>query len=112
MAILAARETAGVWAVILPQSLFMIGAGMLLPQALAGALANFPTMAGSASALFGFIQMAVAAAAGALVGQLHNDSPAAMAMVIALCALTATAFYLLLVHHSGRNMQPQGLTSH
>jgi len=112
MAILATRGSAGVWAVILPQSLFMVGAGMLLPQALAGALANFPTMAGTASALFGFVQMAVAAGAGALVGHLHNDSPGVMAMVIALCALAAAICYRLLVHSSGRNLQPQGAATH
>lgn len=108
MAILAWQEVASVWAVILPQTLFMLGAGMLLPQALAGALANFPGMAGSASALFGFVQMAVAAGAGALVGHLHDGTPRVMAMLIAGCALTALACYLLLVHNSGRNLQPQG----
>ena len=79
MAVLALSEVFNVWAVILPQALFMIGTGMVLPQTMAGALANFPSMAGSASALFGFTQMAVAAVAGMLVGHLHDGTSLVMA---------------------------------
>lgn len=108
MAILAYQGVHTVWAVILPQTLFMIGAGMLLPQALAGALANFPTMAGSASALFGFIQMAVAAGAGALVGRLHDGTPLVMASIIAACAAIALAFHMLLVQRRpARGFEPR-----
>ena len=57
MALLAWNQIYSPWAVILPQTLFMVGTGMVLPQTMAGALANHPTMAGSASALLGFIQM-------------------------------------------------------
>ena len=97
MALLAYSEVFNVWAVILPQALFMIGTGLVLPQTMAGALANFPTMAGSASALFGFTQMAIAAGAGVLVGQLHDGTSLVMATVIAACAAVALALYLLLV---------------
>ena len=108
MAILAYQGVHTVWAVILPQTLFMIGAGMLLPQALAGALANFPTMAGSTSALFGFIQMAVAAGAGALVGRLHDGTPLVMASIIAACAAIALAFHMLLVQRRpARGFEPR-----
>lgn len=72
MAALATAHIYNVWAVILPQSLLMVGVGMVLPQTMAGALANFPSMAGSASALFGFTQMVVAATVGALVGHFHE----------------------------------------
>ncbi|TBW56398.1 Bcr/CflA family efflux MFS transporter [Marinobacter halodurans] len=82
-------------AVILPQMLFMIGVGMVMPQTLAGALAPFPRMAGSASALYGFIQMAAAAGAGTLVGHLHNGTSQTMAGIIAGCALAAGVAYLL-----------------
>ncbi|BES73755.1 Bcr/CflA family multidrug efflux MFS transporter [Marinobacter nanhaiticus D15-8W] len=95
MATLAWSEVFTKAAVILPQAVFMIGVGMVLPQTMAGALAPFPHMAGSASAMFGFIQMASAAGAGVLVGHLHNGTSQVMATIIASCALAAGIAYLL-----------------
>ncbi|UDL05212.1 multidrug effflux MFS transporter [Marinobacter sp. CA1] len=97
MAGLAMAEVFNVWAVIIPQAIFMTGVGMVLPQTMAGALANFPRMAGSASALFGFVQMTVAACVGALVGHLHTGTSLVMASIIAIAALAALVVYLLLV---------------
>ncbi|PHS45978.1 MAG: Bcr/CflA family drug resistance efflux transporter [Marinobacter sp.] len=112
MAVLALSEVFNVWAVILPQALFMIGTGMVLPQTMAGALANFPTMAGSASALFGFTQMAVAAIAGMLVGHLHDGTSLVMALIIAACAALAMACYLVLVQrYPAKGFEPQSITS-
>ncbi|WP_417532014.1 Bcr/CflA family multidrug efflux MFS transporter [Marinobacter lipolyticus] len=109
MAGLAIAEIYTVWAVILPQALFMVGVGMVLPQTMAGAMANFPQMAGSASALFGFSQMAVAAIAGALVGHLHDGTSLVMATIIAASAAAALASYLVLVQRhpaAGFESQP------
>ena len=97
MAGLAMAEVYNVWAVMIPQSLFMAGVGMTLPQTMAGALANFPRMAGSASALFGFVQMALAACVGSLVGYLYTGTSLVMASIIAICAVAAMGAYLLLV---------------
>lgn len=111
MAVLALSEVFNVWAVILPQALFMIGTGMVLPQTMAGALANFPSMAGSASALFGFTQMAVAAIAGMLVGHLHDGTSVVMALIIAACAAIAMGCYLVLVQrYPAKGFEPQGAT--
>ena len=80
---------------------------MILPQTMAGALANFPSMAGSASALFGFTQMAVAATVGALVGHFHDDTPLVMAGIIAACAIAALVSFLLLVQrHPAPGFEP------
>ena len=107
MAALATAHIYNVWAVILPQSLLMVGVGMVLPQTMAGALANFPSMAGSASALFGFTQMAVAATVGALVGHFHNGTSLVMAGIIATCAIGALGSYLLLVQrHPAPGFEP------
>ncbi|MFB2703977.1 Bcr/CflA family multidrug efflux MFS transporter [Marinobacter shengliensis] len=97
MVLLAYHNIYSPWAVVLPQALFMAGTGMVLPQTMAGALANHPTMAGSASALLGFIQMTAAAAAGALVGILHDGTPLVMATIIAICAGLGLIGYLFLV---------------
>ncbi len=97
MALLAYQQVYSPWAVILPQAVFMAGTGMVLPQTMAGALANHPTMAGSASALLGFTQMTSAAGAGALVGVLHDGTPLVMATLIAGFAALGLLGYLLMV---------------
>jgi len=112
MALLAYQQIHSPWAVILPQVLFMAGTGMVLPQCMAGALANHPTMAGSASALLGFVQMAAAAAAGALVGHLHNGTPMVMATIIAVCAALGLLGYLLMVQRNpAPDFEAQGIGS-
>jgi DHA1 family bicyclomycin/chloramphenicol resistance-like MFS transporter len=60
--------------------------GLLLPNAVAAAMAPFPEMAGSASALLGMLQYAVGAATGALVGLWHDGTALPMAAVVALAA--------------------------
>lgn len=108
MAGLALNGIYTVWAVILPQALFMVGTGMVLPQTMAGALAGFPRTAGSASALFGFVQMAVAAGAGMLVGHLDDGTTLVMAIIITICAWAALISYLILVQrHPAPGFEPQ-----
>lgn len=107
MAALAMMEIFNVWAVVVPQAIVMMGVGMVLPQTMAGALANFPRMAGSASALFGFVQMAVAATIGAMVGYLHDGTSLVMAVIIAASSMAALAAYLLLVQrHPAPGFEP------
>ncbi len=104
---LAIAEVFSVWAVIIPQAIFMIGMGMVLPQTMAGALANFPSMAGSASALFGFVQMSIAAGAGMLVGHFYNGTSLVMALIIAAAALSALLCYKLMVQrHPAPGFEP------
>lgn len=54
-------------AIILPMCVVMFGMGILRPNSIAGAMAPFRDMAGSASALIGFLQMAAGATAGLLL---------------------------------------------
>ncbi|MFW5823775.1 MAG: multidrug effflux MFS transporter [Marinobacter sp.] len=111
MAGLAMAEVYSVWAVMLPQTLFMAGVGMTLPQTMAGALANFPRVAGSASALFGFMQMTLAACIGVLVGHFYTGTSLVMAAVIAACSVAAMTTYLLLVQrYPAPGFEPAGAT--
>lgn len=71
------------------QFLFMCAVGMLMPQAMAGALAPFGKMAGTASSLLGFIQSAIAAVVGLAVGHLHDGTPITMTSSIALMGVFA-----------------------
>ncbi|GGX99063.1 Bcr/CflA family drug resistance efflux transporter [Litchfieldella qijiaojingensis] len=93
MAVLALAAVYAPWAVIGPQVLFLFGFGILMPQSMAGALAPNPQCAGSASSLFGFLQMTTAALVGAVVGQLHDGTSRTMAIAISLAGILALISY-------------------
>ncbi len=96
MAILAITEVHHVAAIVVPQMIYMMGVGIVMPQAMAGALAPFPHMAGTSSAFLGFIQMSFAAAIGVLVGHYHDGSPLSMALSIALMGVLTLVSFLRL----------------
>lgn len=100
MAGLAAAGVFTVWAVIGPFFLVMIGAGLTLPNAIAGAIAPFPTMAGTASALMGFIQMTLAALVGIAIGHATGGDALPMALAVLLTSLGALAAFRRLVRPS------------
>ena len=61
---------------MIPMMFYCMGIGLMLPNALAIALSPFPYIAGTASALLGFVQMSLSAFATAIVGNYLVDSPA------------------------------------
>ncbi|MCE8017166.1 multidrug effflux MFS transporter [Halomonas sp. MCCC 1A17488] len=97
MAGLAAAAIYTPWAVIGPHILFLVGFGIVMPQSMSGALAPNPQCAGSASSLFGFLQMTLAALGGALVGRFHDGTSLTMAVSIGLGGVLSLLAYLLLV---------------
>ncbi len=94
---------ATITAVVAPMILVFASCGLVLPNATAAAIAPFARMAGSASAMLGFIQMAGGALAGYLVGRLHDGTTVPMAEVV----LATTV--LALLSHLFRPRQPAGL---
>lgn len=92
-AAMAAADVASVAGVIGPMFVFILGTGLTLPNAMAGAVGPYPTMAGLASALLGFMQMTVAAAVGIAVGHLYDGTALPMMGAVALVALGAAAAY-------------------
>lgn len=74
-------------AVVGPVAVFFAGCGMLLPNGMAGAIGPFPRMAGAASALLGFVQMAVAALASTILGHVHDGTTRPMMTAILAAAL-------------------------
>jgi len=74
-----------VTSIVAPVMLFMVGTGLALPNAQAGAIGPFPHMAGAASALLGFFQMGLAALIGIAVG--HGSATSALAMMAAIALL-------------------------
>ncbi|MCV6612930.1 MAG: Bcr/CflA family multidrug efflux MFS transporter [Amphritea sp.] len=84
------------WLTVLTQVFFMMAVGIVMPQAMAGALAPFSAMTGTASSLLGFTQSIIAACAGLIVGHFHDGSPTTMAITIALMGmLSLLSFYFL-----------------
>ena len=62
--------------IMMPMMFYSMGIGLMLPNAMAIALSPFPYIAGTASALLGFVQMSLSAFATAIVGNYLVDSPA------------------------------------
>jgi MFS transporter, DHA1 family, multidrug resistance protein len=83
-------------AIIAPMMLYLFGMAFTLPNAMAGALQNFPHIAGSAAAFMGFSQMGLAMIASWIVGHAAGDPHVVMAVALFVCALAcALAGYLL-----------------
>lgn len=83
-----------VLALMLPMMFYSTGLGLVLPHAMAIALRPFPHIAGTASALLGFVQMSLSAAASALTGVFLKDSPMPMLWAMLVICLLAMALAL------------------
>ena len=70
------------WALFVPMALSSVGNGMSQPPGVAAGLSVYPRIAGAASGLLGFMQMAVAALGTLLLGLLPRDSVTAMVAVV------------------------------
>ncbi len=90
---LAAGGWGGFWALAIPQLLFVSMLGFNFANGFALALAPFGDSAGTASALFGTLQFALAGAAGTAVSLLYDGSARAMAGVMCAVAVMAAALY-------------------
>lgn len=86
-----------VWALLLPMFFSAMALGLVMPNALGGALAHYPRMAGVASALLGFCQMSIAAIVGMVVGHGLGQNPIVLPVTVALCSLLVPLSYLALI---------------
>ena len=87
----------GALSVVAPMMIFMIGVGIVMPNSMAGAIGPFAKMAGTASALMGFLQMTIAACVGISVGVLHNGTQIPMTTAIALMGGLTFMTYLVFI---------------
>lgn len=76
-------------------ALYLIGMGMALPQAQAGALLPFPERAGAASSLMGFTAQTSAAIIGAVLGHVLASTAWPLAIAIALAGCIALALWAM-----------------
>jgi MFS transporter, DHA1 family, multidrug resistance protein len=90
-------DLVGAGLLVAPMAVYMVGMGMGMPNGQGGALGPYPQMAGVASALMGFLQMACAALVGIAFGHLHDGTPLALAGLVAFCAVCVVASLVFLV---------------
>lgn len=97
--LLGAGLTDNLAALFLPLAVLSQGNGMMLPNAMAGAVSIRPQAAGAASGITGFTQMAIGAAMAQTVALLLASAATAMplAVMIFMEALLAAAAYFVLV---------------
>ena len=84
--------------IFLPQIMIGFGNGLLLPTSVAGAVSIRPQVAGTASGMTGFIQMAIGAAAAQLGGHIVAHASNALPMMLLMLAFgvaTAGAVFTL-----------------
>ncbi|TMJ30163.1 MAG: multidrug effflux MFS transporter [Alphaproteobacteria bacterium] len=84
--------------IFLPQIIVGLGNGLLLPTAVAGAVSVRPQVAGTASGMTGFIQMAIGACAAQLSAHVIAGASSAMPMLLLMLAFavaTAGAVFIL-----------------
>ncbi|MBK19100.1 MAG: Bcr/CflA family drug resistance efflux transporter [Rhodospirillaceae bacterium] len=96
IAVSATIGTFGLFGIVIPVVIFMMPHNMVNANASAGTLEYFPDLAGTASAMLGFVRFGTGALVGALVGYFHDGTALPMAYIIACCVIgSAAAFWFL-----------------
>lgn len=80
-------------ALFAPVSLTVLGNGITLPNAQAAAINEFPRLAGSASGLTGFLQMALSALAAQLVAAVYNGTAYPLMFIMLAASLLSLASF-------------------
>lgn len=91
---LAASGVVGVAAIAIPGFLWTLGYGFYFPNTMAGAVAPFPTMAGAASSLIGFLQMVCGAVAAWATGFVFDGSSVPFGFLMFALTALGLAIYL------------------
>jgi DHA1 family bicyclomycin/chloramphenicol resistance-like MFS transporter len=97
MLALALAGTAHPLAIILPVAAYLFGHAFVSPVCMAAGVGPFPRMAGLASALLGFIQLATGAVSGQVLMRLHDGTTRPLAAAVALFGCGVLVAYVLLV---------------
>ncbi|WP_259781337.1 multidrug effflux MFS transporter [Aestuariispira ectoiniformans] len=84
--------------ILLPMVTYMVGMGLVLPNAAAAGIGPFPRMAGAASSLIGFCQYGFAALVGLAVGHAFNQTQFPMVTMICAMGVGTYLFYRFVVH--------------
>ena len=90
------------WALVIPQLVFMVGHGFHQPAGQSGSAAAFPKAAGAASAMAGFLMMLVAFGMGAWLGQAMDGTVRPMLLGIAFWGVMIVGVAWILVQRYGK----------
>lgn len=90
-----------VWMLIGMMFIFLTGHGLSVPNAAAISLAPFAKNAGSASAMLGFMRMAIGGIVSGLVSVFHNGTALPMVLLMAGCILLAGLVLMYHYHTTG-----------
>jgi DHA1 family bicyclomycin/chloramphenicol resistance-like MFS transporter len=93
-------------AIIVPQMIYFLGMGFMMPQTMAAALTPFPERAGAASSLMGFLQMTSASVIGVLMAAALGDTAWPLVTVTCLAGIGGFA-----VFHLTASARPVGTRS-
>lgn len=93
-------------AILVPMAGYMIGLGLVLPNAMAGAVGPFPTMAGAAAALAGFCMFGFAAIWGNLAAHINDGTPLVMTTAVGIAGVAALAAERFIVPRSAPAADP------
>jgi DHA1 family bicyclomycin/chloramphenicol resistance-like MFS transporter len=102
MALLAAAGVHSLWAVLLPQCLFVFGHGIHQPCGQAGVVGPFPRAAGAASALAGLVLALLAFGIGSWLGVALDGSVRPLAYGLAFWAALTCVIAWTLVQRAAR----------
>jgi DHA1 family bicyclomycin/chloramphenicol resistance-like MFS transporter len=89
----AVGATPPLWLIALAAAAYIAMAGIVMGNAMAGFMAYFPSMAGTASALAGAGRFGFGALTGSLVSLLHDGTALPLLLGMALCGLLAAGTY-------------------
>jgi DHA1 family bicyclomycin/chloramphenicol resistance-like MFS transporter len=110
MAALTLAGVVSVWAIMLPQLLFMIGHGVHQPCGQSGAVGPFPQAAGAASAVNGFLMMVCAFAMGLWLGGHMDGTVLPLTLGVWFWSVLIAVSAWTLVQWHGEPHAPAGLT--
>ena len=82
------------WSMFVPMTVSSIGNGLSQPPAIASGLSVYPRLAGAASGVIGFLQMAISALGTLLIGHLSQKTALPMIVVVSFFMLFAFLFGL------------------
>jgi DHA1 family bicyclomycin/chloramphenicol resistance-like MFS transporter len=104
LAVVLVDPAAGPAPVFLPQILIQLGNGMLLPNAIAGAVSVRPQVAGTAAGIVGFAQMGIGAVAAQSITHIvvGATDPLPLLLAMLIYAAVALAAYYALLHRQVR----------
>jgi MFS transporter, DHA1 family, multidrug resistance protein len=90
---------------MLPVMAYSFSQGLVMPNAIAGAMEPLPYMAGLAAALLGAVQMGSGGVTGYIVNALYDGTAIPLAAMLAGLACCGLVSYHLVIY---RQMQPVG----